>query len=51
MGNLGDIIPVSDLRQDADKVLKRVRDSREPRVIRQRGRVAAVMLSVEEYER
>jgi prevent-host-death family protein len=51
MGNLGDIIPVSDLRQDAAKVLKRARDSREPLVIRQRGRVAAVMISAEAYVR
>ncbi len=51
MGKLIDIIPVSDLRQDAAKVLKRVRDSREPLVITQRGRAAAVMLSVEAYER
>ena len=51
MGKLVDIIPVSDLRQDAAKVLKRVRDSHEPLVITQRGRAAAVMLSVEAYER
>jgi prevent-host-death family protein len=51
MGKLIDIIPVSDLRQNAAKVLKRVRDSREPLVITQRGRAAAVMLSVEAYER
>lgn len=51
MGKLVDIIPVSDLRQDAAKVLKRVRDSREPLVITQRGRAVAVLLSVEAYER
>ncbi len=51
MGKLVDIIPVSDLRQDTAKVLKRVRESREPLVITQRGRAAAVMLSVEAYER
>ena len=50
MGRLLNIIPVSDLRQDAAKVLKRVRDSREPIVITQRGRAAAVMLSVEAFE-
>lgn len=50
MGKLLNIIPVSDLRQDAAKVLKRVRDSREPIVITQRGRAAAVMLSVEAFE-
>jgi prevent-host-death family protein len=51
MSKLLDIVPVSDLRQDAAKVLKRVRASREPLVITQRGRAAAVMLSVESYER
>ncbi len=50
MGKLLKIIPVSDLRQDAAKVLKRVRDSKEPLVITQRGRAAAVMLSVEAFE-
>ncbi len=50
MGRLMDIIPVSDLRQDAAKVLKRIRDSKKPLVITQRGRAAAVMLSVEAFE-
>ena len=50
MGKLMNIIPVSDLRQDAAKVLKQVKDSREPIVITQRGRAAAVMLSVEAFE-
>ena len=51
MSKVLNIIPVSDLRQNAAKVLKRVRDSKEPLVITQRGRAAAVMLSVEAYER
>jgi prevent-host-death family protein len=51
MGKLLNIIPISDLRQDAAKVLKQVRESKEPLVITQRGRAAAVMLSVEAYER
>ena len=50
MGKLMNIIPVSDLRQDAAKVLKRIRDSRDPIVITQRGRAAAVMLSVQAFE-
>jgi prevent-host-death family protein len=49
MGKLLTIIPVSDLRQDAAKVLKRVRESGEPIVITQRGRAAAVMLSMEAF--
>jgi prevent-host-death family protein len=44
------IIPVTDLRQDAAAALKRVRTSRQPVVISQRGRAAAIMLSVEAYE-
>lgn len=44
------IIPVTDLRQDAAAALKRVRTSRQPVVITQRGRAAAVMLSIEAYE-
>ena len=50
MGKVLNIIPISDLRQDAAKVLKLVRESKEPLVITQRGRAAAVMLSVESYE-
>jgi prevent-host-death family protein len=51
VGKLPNIVPISDLRQDAAKVLKRVRASREPLIITQRGRAAAVMLSVESFER
>ena len=45
------IVPVTDLRQDAAAVLNKVRRSRDPVVISQRGRAAAVLLSVQEYER
>jgi prevent-host-death family protein len=45
------MIPVSDLRQDAAAALRRLRASRQPLVVTQRGRAAAVMVSVEEYER
>jgi prevent-host-death family protein len=51
MAKVPAIIPVSDLRQDAAGVLKSVRDSKQPLVITQRGRAAAVLLSVEAYER
>jgi prevent-host-death family protein len=51
MVKLPNIVPISDLRQDAAKVLKRIRTSREPLIITQRGRAAAVMLSVESFER
>ncbi len=44
------IVPISDLRQDAAGVLDRLRRSQEPVVITQRGRAAAVLLSVDTYE-
>ncbi len=44
------IIPISDLRQDAAAVLRSVKQSKDPVIITQRGRAAAVMLSVEAYE-
>lgn len=50
MGKLLDIIPVSDLRQDTAKIMKHLQDSKEPVIITQRGRAAAVMISVEAYK-
>jgi prevent-host-death family protein len=44
------IIPITDLRQDAAAAIKRARDDREPIIITQRGRAAAVMLSIQAYE-
>ena len=51
MPRVPDILPVTDLRQDAAAALKRVRATKQPLVITQRGRAAAVMVSVEVYER
>ena len=50
-GKLSNIIPVSDLRQDAAKLLKKLNENNEPLIITQRGRAAAVMIGVEAYER
>ena len=50
MGMLLKIIPVSDLRQGAAKILKQLRDTQEPLIVTQRGRAAAVIVSVEAYE-
>jgi len=50
MAKVPSTIPLTDLRQDAAAALKRVRVSRQPVVITQRGRAAAVMLSMEAYE-
>ena len=44
------IIPISDLRQNASDVVKGVGSSREPVFITQRGRAAAVLVSMEAYE-
>ena len=44
------IIPISDLRQNASDIIKSVASSREPVFITQRGRAAAVMVSMENYE-
>src|SRR3972149_10102432 len=51
MVKVPNIIPITDLRQDAASVLRRVRASREPIIITQRGRAAAVIMSTDEYER
>jgi prevent-host-death family protein len=51
MPKMPDIISVTDLRQDASAALRRVRATTQPIVITQRGRAAAVMLSLEAYER
>jgi len=45
------IVPVSDLRQDAAAVLKRLQTTDGPLVITQRGRAVAVLQSVNEYEK
>lgn len=49
--NIPDIIPVTDLRQDAAAVLKRLQDSAGPLVVTQRGRAIAVIQSIAAYEK
>ena len=51
MSKVPSIVPISDLRDDAANILGRMKKNHEPVVITQRGRAAAVMVSVEEYER
>ena len=51
MTRMPQIVPISDLRKGAAALLKKVRESRDPVVVTQRGRPAAVLLSVEEFER
>jgi prevent-host-death family protein len=49
MARIPAIVPVSDLRQDAARVLKEARGSNEPVFITQRGRAAAVLMSIDAY--
>lgn len=51
MSKIPKIVPVTDLRQDAASILEKVQKADEPWVITQRGRAAAVLISVEAYER
>ncbi len=51
MAKIPEVVPITDLRQDAAAVLKRVRTLKQPLIITQRGRAAAVMLSLDAYER
>jgi prevent-host-death family protein len=46
-----DIVPISDLRQDAAGVIKRTSATQAPVFITQRGRAAAVMVSTQAYAR
>jgi prevent-host-death family protein len=50
MSKLPNMVPVTDLRQDATSILKKATTSRQPIIITQRGRAAAVLVSVEAYE-
>ncbi|MBI4690819.1 MAG: type II toxin-antitoxin system Phd/YefM family antitoxin [Nitrospirae bacterium] len=50
MNKIPNIVPITDLRQDATAIVKRLAKLREPLIITQRGRAAAVMVSIEEYE-
>jgi len=51
MAKIPKMVPVTDLRHDAAAVLKRLRSTHEPLVITQRGRAAAVLLSLDDFER
>lgn len=50
MPKLPEVIPITDLRQDAAAALRKVRSSKQPLVITQRGRATAVMLSIEAFQ-
>ena len=44
-------IPLSDLKQDVAATLKRVRKSKRPLIVTQGGKPAAVLLSMDAYEK
>lgn len=50
MAKSPNIVPITDLRQDATRLVKRISASRQPVFITQRGRAAAVMVSMDVYE-
>lgn len=51
MGKLSNIIPGSDLRRGAAKLLKQLKNTTEPLIINQRGRATAVIIGVDAYEK
>jgi len=51
MSKIPKIVPVTNLRQDAASILEKVQKADGPWVITRRGRAAAVLISVEAYER
>jgi len=46
-----DLIPITDLRQNSARIMRRLRTERRPFVILQRGRSAAILENVQEYEK
>jgi prevent-host-death family protein len=51
MARIPVIVPVSDLRQDAARVLNEVKKSTQPVFITQRGRATAVLMSLDAFQR
>ncbi len=51
MTKLPEVIPLSDLQEDTQAVLQRVRESGTPAVITQEGRAAAVLIDIESFRR
>lgn len=51
MGKIPEMVPVSDFRQDAAAVLKKLQAGTGPLIVTQRGRAVAVMQSVGAYEK
>ena len=45
------ILPISDLKQDAANVLKKIRGNKEPIIITQKSRAIDIIISMEAYEK
>lgn len=50
MTKIPNIVPITDLRQDATRIVKRAAALRQPLVITQRGRAAAVLVGIKDYQ-
>jgi prevent-host-death family protein len=50
VGYMNKIVPISDLQTKAKQCVDQVKDSDEVVIITQRGRAAAVLVSIEHYE-
>lgn len=46
-----DIRPITDFRNQASKIIKKLRETKNPILLTQRGRSAAVLVDAEEYQR
>ena len=46
-----DVVPLSDLRRRATQIIARIRRTKQPVLVTQRGRSAIVLLDVAEYQR
>jgi len=51
MANIPNIIPITDLRQNASEIVKMTGKTGKPVFITQRGRATAVMISMESYKK
>ena len=51
MASMPNIVPISELRQDASAIMKRASASGDPVFITQHGRASAVLVSAGAYER
>jgi prevent-host-death family protein len=51
MAKIAAMVPVSELRHDAARVLKHAKKSRTPVVITQRGQATAILLGLDAYKR